>query len=471
MIRIQVPKDLQAHYGKRELLFSTKRKAHQLEEAILIRDQELAAFNVNKYSIRHGTGGSSPPIAVREDADSWAQLTRDQNLMQKDDPEQEGAEEEKYLLMEDVLEKAIDEFVDGGWTAINEEASRTRTTDQFEAIRSLDPKAYQNVMKRLDVVRGKTFDAHLERYIKQRSVSELTPKYQDEIKKTIKEFATENIHTDAISRFTVNDWKEQLEGEGLASSTINKRLGMLDKYWQYLETIGAVETKAQSNPFTGHKITKKIKHKREMFSVEEAKQLTEEGSGLIVDFIKLGLLTGCRMKELCSIKVSDLTTHDNVRVIRISEEMTKKRGDGNISSGVRNVPITSKMEPILDQLVAHQKERKCHPTQRNKGYLFDTGYTQYEDLTGPMSKRFTRHKTALGFKANVKVAHCFRHTANNLLGRSNVDPVKRAALLGWVEGADQNLMANQQYANQDYIYSMSKRKADLEILCNEFWFI
>ena len=98
MIRIQVPKDLQAHYGKRELLLSTKRKAHQLEEAILIRDQELAAFNVNRYSIRHGTGGSSQPLDVREDADSWAQLTRDQNRMHKDDPEQEGAEEEKYLL-------------------------------------------------------------------------------------------------------------------------------------------------------------------------------------------------------------------------------------------------------------------------------------------------------------------------------------------------------------------------------------
>jgi integrase len=470
MIRIQVPKDLQAHYGKRELLLSTKRKAHQLEEAILIRDQELAAFKVQRYTLRTGGTGAIPPL-VREDAEEWAKITRDQNRMHKDDPEQEGAEEEKYLLMEDVLDKAVEEFVDGGWQAVNEEASRTRTTDQWEAIRSLDPKAYQNVIKRLDVVRGKTFDAHLERYIKQRSVSELTLKYQDEIKKTIKEFATENNHTDAISRFTVNDWKEQLERDGLASSTIGKRLGMLSKYWEYLETIDAIDPKAHSNPFAGHKITKKIKHIREMFTVEEAKQLTEEGSGLIVDFIKLGLLTGCRMKELCSIKVSDLTTFDNVRIIRISEEMTKGRSDGNISSGVRNVPITSKMEPILDQLVAHQKERKCHPTQRNKGYLFDTGYTQYKDLTGPMSKRFTRHKTALGFKANVKVAHCFRHTANNLLGRSNVDPVKRAALLGWVEGADKNLMANQQYGDQSFIYSMSKRKQDLEILCDSFWFI
>ena len=469
MIRIQVPKDLQAHCGKRELLLSTKRKAHQLEEAILIRDQELAAFNVNKYTIRHG--GDVSPSLVRKDAEQWAKISRDQSLLHKDDPEQAGAEEAKDLLLEDVLDKAVDEHVDGGWSAINEEANRTGATDQYEAMRSLDPKAYQNVMKRLDVVRGKTFDAHLDRYLKQRSVSELTLKYQHEIKKSIKEFATENIHTDAISRFSVNDWKEKLESEGLASSTIGKRFGMLGKYWQYLETIGAVDPKAQSNPFTGHKISKKIKHRREMFTVEEAETLTQGGSGLIIDFIKLGLLTGCRMKELCSIKVSDLQTDANVRVIRITEEMTKRRNDGVASSGVRNVPITSKMEPILDRLKANHKDRKCHASNRTKGYLFDTGFTQYKDLTGPMSKRFSRYKTALGFPANVKVAHCFRHTANNLLGRSNVDPVKRAALLGWVEGADQNLMANQQYANQDYIYSMSKRKADLEILCNEFWFI
>jgi len=262
-----------------------------------------------------------------------------------------------------------------------------------------------------------------------------------------------------------------LESEGLASGTINKRFGMLRKYWEYLETIDAVDPKAQSNPFTGHKITKKIKHKREMFSLKEAEQLTQGNAGLTIDFIKLGLLTGCRMKELCSIKVSDLTTVDNVRVIRITEEMTKKRGDGVSPSGVRNVPITTKMEPILEKLVAHHKERKCHPSQRNKGYLFDTGYTQYKDLTGPMSKRFGRHKSALGFEANVKVAHCFRHTANNILGQRNIDSVKRSSLFGWVEGADQNLMANQQYGDQSFIYTMSKRKQDLEILCEQFWFI
>ena len=54
MIRIQVPKDLQAHYGKWEIVLSTKRKAHQLEEATLIRDQELAAFKVNRHILRKG---------------------------------------------------------------------------------------------------------------------------------------------------------------------------------------------------------------------------------------------------------------------------------------------------------------------------------------------------------------------------------------------------------------------------------
>ena len=90
----------------------------------------------------------------------------------------------------------------------------------------------------------------------------------------------------------------------------------------------------------------------------------------------------------------------------ITEDMTKANSKIGVgSSGVRKIPITNKIKPILDRLIENQHKRSSHPDNPIKGYLFDTGFNQYGDITGAMGKRFGTYKSNLGFPKNTKVAH------------------------------------------------------------------
>ena len=151
-------------------------------------------------------------------------------------------------------------------------------------------------------------------------------------------------------------------------------------------------------------------------------------------------------------------------------DVYKKANNFVASSGVRKVPITSLMEPIIDLLIPDQHNRKCYPEQKGRGFLFDVGLDQHGSITGVMSKRWQKYKTSLGFPKKTHVAHSFRHTANNVLGRNGVEQSKRDTLLGWTDGGNNSSMAGTEYADLDYLYPVAERKKDLEILCNTFHF-
>jgi len=58
-------------------------------------------------------------------------------------------------------------------------------------------------------------------------------------------------------------------------------------------------------------------------------------------------------------------------------DVYKKANNFVASSGVRKVPITSLMEPIIDLLIPDQHNRKCYPEQKGRGFLFDVGLDQH----------------------------------------------------------------------------------------------
>ena len=473
VIRIQVPDYAQPFYKKNELLQSTKKKRHELEDAKLLRDQFLASHKLRFNAIKRG---EDPAIIKDLDftPEYWSKLQRDDRSMSRHDPARYGLDEEVSEFNWGAMDEAVKLYVDGGWSAIKKEAN-AKNLDEHDALQSLDPVAFQKVMEHISIVKGETFGSLLDQYLSTRDIKTLTPKYQDQIKKEITGFADKHPYLSAITKSVVVKFKEDLERKDFGSSTISTRLTILSGYWEYL-TLHELINENKANPFKGLKVVKKLVHKREAWTLDEG-ELLVKGKDLILpsdllgDLIKLGFLTGCRLKELCSLKESDIRFHGEFSIIDIKEDMTKGSAiRGATPSGVRKIPLTSKMIPIVERLIAHRKDRKSHPENAGKGFLFDTGLDQSGDITKPMGSKFARYKDKLGFPKNTKVAHGFRHTANNLLARENVSSIDRTSLFGWVEGSTKS-MADTNYADREFIYKMEQRKEHLEILCDKFWFI
>ena len=469
-IRVQVPKDVRPHFNNmHEIVQSTKLKLSQVEDAKLLRDQFLASFKLRVRGIRSGEDQSYIKD-LEFTPEYWAKLQRDDQVIPADGLERRGLEEMQTAFELGAVEEAINLHLEGGLKRI----IGGKTPDMLNAVAEIDETAYQKIIKHLSIVHGETFGAMIDQYMATRAITATTPKYQADMRNQLVRFANKHPITENINKAVVNAWKEEMEID-CSSSTISTRLGMVRGYWAYLMLTGIVDEN-KPNPFEGHKITRKIAHKREMFTLDEAKLLVRGNNEtvpneLLADFIKLGFLTGCRVKELTSIKEADIIEHEGIRVIDIKEDMTKGSAKAGVTaSGVRKLPITNKMEDIIDRLIANWQQRTCHPDNQGKGYLFDTGMNQYGDMTRAMSGRFSKYKEKLNFPKKVKVAHGFRHTANSYLMKEGVSAVNRQSLFGWVEDSSTS-MANTVYANQEFAYPMKERKIHLEILCDKFWFI
>ena len=470
-IRVQIPTDVRSFFGNQyEIVQTTKLKSSQVEDAKLLRDQFLASFKLRVRRMRNGEDHTHIND-LEFTPEYWSKLQREDQVLPEDSEERRGLEEMQMNFHLGAVEEAINLHLEGGMSKI----SGGTNPNKLDAVREIDEVAYQKVIKHLSIVKGETFGSLIDQYMATRAVTRTTLKYQADMRKQLVQFSDKYSVIESINKAVVNDWKEEMERDFDGSSTVSKRLGLLRGYWDYLLLTGLVDER-KPNPFAGHKITKKIAHKREMFTLDEAKLLVRGNEDaipneLLADFIKLGFLTGCRVIELTSIKESNIILHENITVIDITEGMTKGSAKaGAVASGIRMIPLTNKMEEIINRLISNWQQRKCHPDNAGKGYLFDTGMNQYGDMTRAMSGRFSKYKEKLGFPKKTKVAHGFRHTANSYLMKEGVSAVNRQSLFGWVEDSSTS-MANTVYANQEFAYPMSARKEHLEILGEEFWFI
>jgi integrase len=472
MLRFQIPKDIQSVLGKKQVQESTGLKRHEVAEAMLMRDLRFAEFKLKTRALRRGED-ISYINKMEANPETWGSL-----MKSKGSDDGRGLDVLVDQFNETAFDEAIKLFVSDELRSRCPEGTFDFSNGHhLDGLEYIDNVAYQNIQKHLSMTKGKTFGSQIERYMETPQFKEQSSKYRASIEKAIREFTQVEQFIENINKVSVNDWVEDQNkngGEnkqGLKLKTISVKLGSLAGYWDYLERVGLVDPNKVINPFRGQRVKVRKTTQRQIFKTDEVKRLVEGDTDiLLLDLIKLGLLTGCRMIELCNIKKENIIFHENIRVINFTEEMTKSSASGKQASGVRKVPITSLMEPIINRLIADQHNRKCYPEQKGRGFLFDVGLDQHGSITGVMSKRWQKYKTSLGFPKKTHVAHSFRHTANNVLGRNGVEQSKRDTLLGWTDGGKNSSMAGTEYADLDYLYPVAERKKDLEILCNTFHF-
>lgn len=119
----------------------------------------------------------------------------------------------------------------------------------------------------------------------------------------------------------------------------------------------------------------------------------------LADLIRLGMWTGCRIEELCSLKVEHVFT-GRIQIV-----------DAKTPKGIREVPMHRELVPTLARLTQ----------QSTDGYVLsglDTD-NKYSSRSSAIGKRFGKLKLAEGF-GSQHVFHSIRKTVVTILENAEV---------------------------------------------------
>lgn len=224
------------------------------------------------------------------------------------------------------------------------------------------------------------------------------------------EFAKSFATTDKITQKAVKRWIVELEGRGVQHATIKRKLTALRTYWQFMQDAELLER--EDNPFLNVLSGDRKKRAKtdstgswepftdaQVLNLLRAAESKRKPDHQLADLIRLGMWTGCRIEELCSLRVSDV--YDGY--IQIVEAKTRK--------GERDVPIHAELAPTLARLVR----------QSSDGYVLSGLDTEnkYGSRSSAIGKRFGKLKIAEGFGPK-HVFHSIRKTVVTILENAEV---------------------------------------------------
>lgn len=249
----------------------------------------------------------------------------------------------------------------------------------------------------------------------------LKPKTIDQMVRDITKLVDNFKSLSLINPRGVTAWVNLMVLEKNATnSSLNRILKSCRSFWGYLQESGVVEHGAP-DPFQGmskqiNRTVKKNTLSREDWSVDEVitlhKAIEKDGDQALKDMFVIGAYTGCRINEICNLKLKDLDIKKKYFIV--SEAKT--------GAGVRDVPIHNALLPIFKRLSTGLKE---------EDYLIpSTAKNKYGDRSAPLSKRFGYIKSECGFTDRTKVFHSLRRTVATLLENAGVTELVAAQLVG-----------------------------------------
>ena len=257
------------------------------------------------------------------------------------------------------------------------------------------------------------FDAHLEPWLATWDVADKT---KDMARGDVAAFAKRFPTTADVTRKGVTQWvADRVNKDGVSEATVARSLTALRQYWRYLETVEAVSE--DYNPFDGLRRNGKARgaprSSREPFDPADVVKLLrvaiEGGDDELADLIRLGMWTGARIEELCSLKVADVT--DSAFTVK----------DAKTSAGRREIPIHPELRQTMTRLIEGKRPRDY--------VLVKLTVNKYGDRSGAVGKRFGRLKKRLGF-GPAHVFHSIRKTVTTQLENAGVPENVTADLLG-----------------------------------------
>lgn len=232
---------------------------------------------------------------------------------------------------------------------------------------------------------------------------------------TAKKFCQEYRYIQDVTRRAVQEWATKQIQEGRKPRTVRRMLSELRNYWDFLISLQVAPE--DSRPFDklslpSPRAADAALDMRKPFTAADVVRLLgaaeEKEDASLADLIRLGMWSGARIEELCSLKCEKV--HDTHFEIE----------DAKTAAGWRSVPIHPKLAPHIARL----KEVSTD------GYILPgLPPNKYGDRSNSVGKRFGRMKMALGFGEGY-VFHSIRKTVATLLENAGVPENVAADIIG-----------------------------------------
>ncbi len=184
------------------------------------------------------------------------------------------------------------------------------------------------------------------------STSRATAKTQDMWRSDVKRFAREFQMVQDVTRPEVRRWITKLmNDDGLGPKTVQRILSALRGYWRYLQSIEVAGE--DHEPFSKLDVARQNKRSsprsaRQPFEPGDVVKLLdaaiERGEDQLADLIRLGMWTGCRIEELCALKIEQVED-DHFSV-----------GDAKTKAGWRDVPFHRELAQTMARLIEGSKD-------------------------------------------------------------------------------------------------------------------
>lgn len=245
-----------------------------------------------------------------------------------------------------------------------------------------------------------------------------SPKTIDMKRTDIDRFIQRFPYSTDVTKKGLRVWITQMQTEqNLKPATINRMLSFCRGFWRYLHETGKLED--LEGVFTDLNVGSKAKtkaakaEKRQHFTAKDCVRLldaaaTEKEDRPLARLIWLGMWTGCRIEELCSLKCSSVA----------EESFTVE--DAKTAAGNRIVPIHSRLMLLVTHLVQTSSD----------DYLIEgLSLNKYNDRSNAIGKRFGRLKKELGFRPQY-VFHSIRKTVATELENAGVPEGVSSDILG-----------------------------------------
>ena len=257
------------------------------------------------------------------------------------------------------------------------------------------------------------FTEHLDEWL---STSRTTARTQDRQRSDVKRFAAKFAMVQDVTRAEVRRWiTELMNWDGLAPKTVQRILSALRGYWRYLQSIGVAGE--DHEPFSKLDVARQNKRTspravRQPFEPGDVVKLLDaamgRGDDQLADLIRLGMWTGCRIEELCALKVEQVKD-DHFSV-----------GQAKTAAGWRDVPIHRELAQTMARLIEGS----------NDGYVLSgLTFNKYGNRSNGIGKRFGKLKSANGFEEQ-HVFHSIRKTVVTILENAGVPENVVADIVG-----------------------------------------
>ena len=250
---------------------------------------------------------------------------------------------------------------------------------------------------------------HLEQYLFDYEKT-VTPKTFEMAEKEVREFVKRFPLSANVTKRSLSQWiTDHLRTERkLSDPTIRRIVSSVSLFLKFfdLQEDKELASRIPSIPKAPKKVS--AKESRQDFTKSDySKFMAEKIDHDLRALIRLGAYTGCRIEELCSLRVEDATDRLNIRVSKTSD-------------GVREVPIHSHIADLVENL----------KNTSTDGYLIsDLKPNKYGHRSNAIGKRFGRLKTSMGY-GSEHVFHCWRKGIITLLEEAITPEIIVARIMG-----------------------------------------